>query len=236
MKKITTVVFLCAIAIMSSCSKDESGYAITITNDNNGIVSVSVNGITTMKAKEGETVTLTATLVEGYEFKQWTVIKGNIVFDDETANPIVFKMPIGDVEIQPEFTVKPAVKSDYYGAWVDSDNSTDWWEKVILSENKLTLDNSGGHGFAFENLTWTAITNTYGSHIADYPTGFRITGTLVSRGVYSPRLADGSGHTANIGDIAVTWLYIHNNKSSLIDGSWGTDFHEACGRQYIKQP
>ena len=245
MKKISILVLVYTIVLgtmtmLNSCDSDklESGYAVTVTDDGNGEASVSVGGKATAKAKEGAIVTLTATPSGDYRFKQWTVVSGDIILADATANPATFTMPAGNIVIKVEFTPGPAVQSDYYGTWkYSSGNSSNdnGWGQVTLSEDELVFIASSG-GYVLDNITWTAVTNTHGSHTADYPTGYRITGTLTAKSVYSPRKADGSGETASVGDITVDWVYIHTGKGSLMGGSWSTVAHEAVGDSLIKQP
>ncbi len=54
--------------------------------------------------KKGDQVTLTATPEDGYIFKEWQVVKGNVQLSDKTANPITFTMPSGDVTMRAVFT------------------------------------------------------------------------------------------------------------------------------------
>lgn len=53
---------------------------------------------------KGDEVTLTAAPEENYTFKEWQVVKGSVQLSDETANPISFTMPSGDVAIRAVFT------------------------------------------------------------------------------------------------------------------------------------
>ncbi len=68
-------------------------YTVTVTADENGTASANVT-----EAAEGDTVTLTATPNEGYEFDGWVVIAGDVVITDNT-----FVMPATAVEIKATF-------------------------------------------------------------------------------------------------------------------------------------
>ncbi len=68
-------------------------YTVTVTADENGTASADVT-----EAAEGDTVTLTATPNEGYEFDGWVVVAGDVVITDNT-----FVMPATAVEIKATF-------------------------------------------------------------------------------------------------------------------------------------
>ena len=68
-------------------------YTVTVTNDGNGTASASH-----AKAAAGTEITLTATPKEGYHFKEWQVISGNVTIKDNK-----FTMPDSEVEIKAIF-------------------------------------------------------------------------------------------------------------------------------------
>ncbi|MGN0512868.1 MAG: pectinesterase family protein [Lachnospiraceae bacterium] len=73
-------------------------YAITVTNDGNGTASADVE-----EAAEGATVTLTATANDGYQFKEWQVVSGEVTITDNK-----FEMPASAVEVKAIFEEKAA--------------------------------------------------------------------------------------------------------------------------------
>ena len=68
-------------------------YTVTVTNDGNGTASASPD-----KAVAGTEITLTAKPVEGYRFKEWQVISGNVTIKDDK-----FLMPDSNVEVKAIF-------------------------------------------------------------------------------------------------------------------------------------
>ena len=70
--------------------------SIKVTTDGNGTASADKE-----KALNGEEITLTATPKEGYAFKEWQVIKGNVEIKDNK-----FIMPDEDVEVKAIFAAE----------------------------------------------------------------------------------------------------------------------------------
>ena len=68
-------------------------YTVIVTNDGNGTASADVTS-----AKEGTVVTLTNTPNDGYTFKEWQVVSGNITIADNK-----FTMPASNVEVKAVF-------------------------------------------------------------------------------------------------------------------------------------
>lgn len=75
-----------------------SGWDITVTNDGGGTASADLTA-----SLAGETVTLTATPKDGYEFDKWEVISGGAELADATAATTAFAMPKADVEVKAVF-------------------------------------------------------------------------------------------------------------------------------------
>lgn len=104
-----TRLFLAAAAsvtiLLTGCSKDDKTqtetYAVTVTDDGNGTAVADKTN-----PEEGETVKLTATPNDGYEFCKWTVESGGITFTDPAANPATFTMPAGAVSVKAEFVAE----------------------------------------------------------------------------------------------------------------------------------
>lgn len=68
-------------------------YTVTVTTEGNGTASAS-----STSATAGTEITLTATPNEGYSFKEWQVMRGNVTIKDDK-----FTMPDSDVEIKAIF-------------------------------------------------------------------------------------------------------------------------------------
>ena len=68
-------------------------HTVTVTNDGNG-----TGAATPSTATAGTTITLTATPDEGYHFKEWQVMRGNVTIKDDK-----FTMPDSEVEIKAIF-------------------------------------------------------------------------------------------------------------------------------------
>ncbi len=81
-----------------------SKYLVTV---NNGTL---VSGPSDSKYAQGDTVTITANTPEaGKQFKEWTVISGNITLADPTNSTTTFEMPANAVEVTAAYENIPAV-------------------------------------------------------------------------------------------------------------------------------
>ncbi len=90
---------------------EQKKYAITVQTDGNGTASANP-----VSAAKDEVVTLTAAPNEGYEFKEWQVVSGNITINDNK-----FTMPASEVTIKVSFKKKAASGgSSGGGAYVPS--------------------------------------------------------------------------------------------------------------------
>ena len=90
---------------------EQKKYAVTVQTDGNGTASAHPTS-----AAKGEAVTLTAAPNEGYEFKEWQVVSGNITINDNK-----FTMPASEVTIKASFKKKAASGgSSGGGAYVPS--------------------------------------------------------------------------------------------------------------------
>ena len=85
----------------------EQTYAINVENDGNGTASANP-----VSAAKDEVVTLTAAPNEGYEFKEWQVVSGNITINDNK-----FTMPANPV------TVKAIFEQKKYAVTVQTDGN-----------------------------------------------------------------------------------------------------------------
>lgn len=114
LKHLAVLGFIFAAAAFSGCNTEDSGstpvpdsatYSVTVADDiENGTVSVSK-----ASAKEGETITLTATAHEGYHFDTFTVTKGDetvtVTKGDEpvTVKEFTFVMSAVNVTVNATF-------------------------------------------------------------------------------------------------------------------------------------
>lgn len=62
-------------------------------------------------AKKGETVTLTATPVEGQEFKGWSSLSGSVTFSDSSAETTTFTMPSSNVTVKANYGLASDLES-----------------------------------------------------------------------------------------------------------------------------
>lgn len=74
-------------------------YSITVQDDGNGTASANVNS-----ARQGATITLTATASSGYRFKEWQVVSGGVNIANNS-----FTMPAANVTVKAIFERIPAV-------------------------------------------------------------------------------------------------------------------------------
>ena len=109
--------------------------SIKVTTDGNGTASADKE-----KALNGEEITLTATPKEGYAFKEWQVIKGNVEIKDNK-----FIMPDEDVEVKAIFAAehKIVVLTDKNGT--ASASATD-----AIAGTEIVLTAKGNDGYYFK--------------------------------------------------------------------------------------
>ena len=96
-------------------------YSVTITSDKNGEASANIPC-----GKEGKTVKLKATPKEGYVFKEWKVLSGDV-----TISKNKFKIGTADVKIKAIFKK-------------DSSSEGGSTEKVTISDNVYKIDSTKG--------------------------------------------------------------------------------------------
>jgi uncharacterized repeat protein (TIGR02543 family) len=106
-------------------------YSISYDNSGEGTVTATVNGQYVSKAAVGETVTITATPMDGYKFENWTDTKGNCSIDASLTESIVsFTMPAGDVNLtvvfSPIMRATYSVTLDTVGGTISSGNVTSY--------------------------------------------------------------------------------------------------------------
>jgi hypothetical protein len=120
-------------------------------------------------------------------------------------------------------TVNPEY-ADYFGEWKFTAPDSRWMA-VSISADKLTRSYYDGRSYTLENLTWEEKTEPKNN--AEYPTGYRIIGTLTANEQdVSPNRPDLSGN-ADIGEQGVVFWYMATGKNSLAEGSGFVTYHAA---------
>lgn len=94
--------------LFSGCDvEDEIGkpkYAVTVSSDQNGFGWADFEDEFGYEAPVGLQITLRASPLDNYSFKQWEVISGGVsLLTNSNANPATFIMPSRAVEIRAEF-------------------------------------------------------------------------------------------------------------------------------------
>ena len=131
-----------------------TAYTVTVSNDGNGAGTASSS-----TAAAGTEITLTATPNEGYHFKKWQVISGNVTIKDNK-----FTMPNDNVEVRAifeedappaptEFTI--TVKTDGKGT-----ASASHAKAVVGTEITLTAKPNTGYHFKEWQVTSGSVTIT----------------------------------------------------------------------------
>ncbi|MDR0644291.1 MAG: penicillin-binding protein activator LpoB [Treponema sp.] len=69
-----------------------------------------------------------------------------------------------------------AAASAYYGTWLY--HGSGFTDTFIIDANKITLRRSTGPYIVISNCTWTAENNSDIKTLADYPKGFKVSGTV----------------------------------------------------------
>ena len=89
-------------------------HTVTVTNDGNGTASAS-----STSATAGTEITLTTTPNEGYHFKEWQVISGNVTIKDNK-----FTMPDSDVEVKAVFEKNAPAPTEFIVTVTSGGNGT----------------------------------------------------------------------------------------------------------------
>ncbi len=129
-------------------------YGITVQNDDHGKVTASIASANVTSAAAGKKVTLDAIPDEGYQFKAWEIVSGNITINDNKftmpANPVtvkaIFEQKKYAVTVQTEGngTASASVASAAQGEAVTltaAPNEGYEFDKWVVEDNKVTLAN-----------------------------------------------------------------------------------------------
>ena len=119
-------------------------HTVTVTNDGNGTASAS-----STSATAGTEITLTTTPNDGYHFKEWQVISGNVTIKDNK-----FTMPDSDVEVKAVFEEDaPPAPTEY--------------TVTVTNDGNGTASASHAKAAAGTEITLTATPNT-GYHFKEW--------------------------------------------------------------------
>ena len=102
-------------------------HTVTVTNDGNG-----TGAATPSTATAGTTITLTATPDEGYHFKEWQVMSGNV-----TIKGNKFTMPDGNVEVKAIFEKDAPAPAEFIVTF-DGNGGTSSVGSMTTTNQKLT--------------------------------------------------------------------------------------------------
>lgn len=124
-------------------------YYITLQTEGNGTASASVASVKVTSAAKDEQVTLTAAPSDGYEFKAWEIVPGNITINDNK-----FTMPANPV------TVKAIFEQKKYAVTVQNDgNGTASASVASAAQGEaVTLTAASNEGYEFDK--WVVKDNT----------------------------------------------------------------------------
>lgn len=106
----------------------ETEYAVTVRDDGHGTASASH-----AKAAAGTEITLTATPKEGYHFKEWQVMSGDVTVKNDK-----FTMPSGNVEIKAIFEEDAPPTPTEYTVTFDGNDGTPSVDSMTTTKQKLT--------------------------------------------------------------------------------------------------
>ena len=227
---------MCLSVMLAGCKKDkekekekeqkEAFYTVTF-DAGGGVPAPAAQQVTA-----GETATAPVANPEKqeYVFMFWHLSVASTAYDFQT--PVNSNITlVAKWEDEANFPY-----SDYFGTWRTSNTNPTW---VTISADKIEWTNYNGVHCTISGLTWTEVENPGGDLVADFPSGYRVTGTyeLNTRGSmdYSVPRADGSGNCTK-GDIALNTFYISADRMSFKNGNWSTAEQEATGAEYYKIP
>ena len=116
-------------------------YTITITTESGGTASASL-----ATAAAGTEITLTAMPSEGYHFKEWQVISGDVTIEDNK-----FSMPKGNVEVKAVFEKDEPPAPTEYTVTFDGNGGTASVDSMTTTDQKLTsLPDASRSGYRFD--------------------------------------------------------------------------------------
>ena len=121
-------------------------HTVTVTNDGNGTASAS-----STSATAGTEITLTTTPNEGYHFKEWQVISGNVTIKDNK-----FTMPDSDVEVKAVFEKNAPAPTEFIVTVTTDGNGTASVSHAKAAAGvEITLTAEANTGYRFKE--WQVI-------------------------------------------------------------------------------
>ena len=126
-------------------------YAITIITSGEGKAIATVDGNPVSKAAVGDTVTITATPADDYEFVMWNDEAGNLTTSSLDEVSVTFSMPAGKVSLEAVFT---AIKRDI--TIENAEHGTIIPDKSrAATGDTITLTVSPNNGYQLDSITIT---------------------------------------------------------------------------------
>ena len=121
-------------------------FNITMSSDGNGTASASVD-----EAVEDTVVTITATPNDGYQFKEWQVVSGNVTIADPKSATTTFEMPFDNVEIKAVFEKGPRTIKLTVEGYGSANSST----ASAVPGTTVTINATPNEGYVFQE--WQVI-------------------------------------------------------------------------------
>ena len=116
-------------------------HTVTVTNDGNG-----TGAATPSTATAGTTITLTATPDEGYHFKEWQVMRGNVTIKDDK-----FTMPDSNVEVKAVFEEDVPAPAEYtVTVKTDGNGTASASPDKAVAGTEITLTATPANGYHFK--------------------------------------------------------------------------------------
>lgn len=201
------------VSIKALFAKEQ--WAITVSGDGHGTVQASVEDEAVRQAAEGDVVTLTATPNSGYAFSRWVVVEGEPldILPDVETDPATFTMPGRAVAVKAEF-VSTTPHTALYGVWKYVQPGATYWYQVRIGKDEILYHDYSGDTYTLNSLTWSVIDNE-GSDVAQYPTGYKMLGTLTNAVDANTLTPDGSAYERRPGYEAVCGWFLGADGKSL---------------------
>ena len=164
-------------------------YTVTVSNDGKG-----TGTATPSTAAAGTIISLTATPNEGYHFKEWQVISGNVTIKDNK-----FTMPDGNVEVKAIFEKDAPAPTEYTITYDLAGGTAEGNPDTYTIETRtFTLKNPTKSGYTFTGWSGTGLDGENNMTVT-IPTGSTGNRTYTAHWRYN-----GSGHSYSYYTIKAT--------------------------------
>ena len=245
--KITATIIL-LVSVLTSCSQE---FVVVVTSGTGGTATATIfgegNPVKTLNAIPGDTIILSAVPNDRYVFGEW-------IYDDTTGlqvvsglkvvsvrNHVAFVMPKRNITINAEFRDPQPY---YYDDWFRFNNTQGIKHNIRIKPDTISTvvtnisGNSLSYVFYCANLTWEMVPNTEGDHVADFPMGYKVIGTVYAKtpslSINVARLDGSTTNNPKVGETVVQWFYIHqDDKNLLMTGNPNSSAHEAMYGPYM---